>query len=316
MADGGSLRIVLIALGASVLIACAKFGAYLWTGSSAILSAAVYSLCAASCQTLLLCGRTRSDGQGDARQRFAYAKEMYFWSFVVAILLFAIGAGVAIYEGVSAVLAPRPIEAALISYIVLGGAAILQGSAMATAYCEARRRDVGAPLFSAVRVLKEPTLFAILLQMAAALAVILVASVGVLIASQLALAEADGAASILIGLILAYVAAFCAIEVGHLLTGQAATPEMRDGIRDIIVSTVGTADGVRRVNEIKTMQLGANAVLVAASVDFEDTRTAADVSAVTQALETAIRTQYPDVEAVFVEVQSRSKQPAIVETGR
>ncbi|MEL6871680.1 MAG: cation transporter, partial [Pseudomonadota bacterium] len=80
MADGGSLRIVLIALGASVLIACAKFGAYLWTGSSAILSAAVYSLCAASCQTLLLYGRTRSDGQGDARQRFAYAKEMYFWS--------------------------------------------------------------------------------------------------------------------------------------------------------------------------------------------------------------------------------------------
>ncbi|MEO1794486.1 MAG: cation diffusion facilitator family transporter [Pseudomonadota bacterium] len=311
MAGNGSTKIVLIAMGANFTIACAKFGAYLWTGSSAMLSEAVHSVADTSNQALLLFGQRRALRPADARHPFGYAKELYFWSFIVAILLFSIGAGVSLYEGVHKLTDPHPIRDAYVNYIVLGVAFVLEAYALYAAAVEFNRRHRGEPVFGALRASKDPSLFTILLEDAAALVGLTVAFFGVLIADVAGVPEADGIASIIIGLILAYVAAFIAIEVKGLLIGESATPAVRDGIRDIILRDIDLHGGIKAINEIKTLQLGATAILVTASVDFRDGASAADVKDMSHRLEVAIRTQYRDVTKFYLEIISADDYAAL-----
>ena len=310
MAASGSTHIVMIALAANGAIAVAKFVAFVWTGSSAMLSEAVHSVADTSNQGLLLYGQRRASKPADARHPFGYAKELYFWSFVVAILLFSLGAGDSIYEGVAKLADPHPLQSVFVNYIVLVIAAALEGYAISQAIREFNLRHRGEAVFSALRSSKDPALFTILLEDAAALTGLTVAFCGILIADVGGIPEADGIASILIGLVLAYVAVFIATEVKGLLVGEAATPAVRNGIRDIIVAHARQRGGINAINEIKTMQLGANAILVAASVDFDDRASARTVKDMTQALETEIRASYPDVTKLFIEVQSREGHQA------
>ena len=169
MAAHSSNNIVILALSANLAIACAKFTAYLWTGSSAMLSEAIHSVADTSNQGLLLYGTHRAKRPADARHPFGYARELYFWSFVVAILLFSLGAGFSIYEGFKKLYDPHPLTNPTINYIVLLVAMVLEGIALRAAVKEFNRRRAGAPALQALRRSKDPALFTIVLEDLAAM---------------------------------------------------------------------------------------------------------------------------------------------------
>ena len=315
MSAGGSTGVVIVALGCNLAIAASKFVAYTWTGSSAMLSEAIHSFVDTSNQALLMVGLKRSQRPPDARHPFGYSKELYFWSFIVAMILFSLGAGVAIYEGVEKILNPHPIENAYISYIVLAVAIFLEGISTWKAVTEFNKRRGRTGMVAALRHSKDPALFAIVLEDLAALAGLLVALIGIFLADRLGIAEADGVASILIGLILGTVAAFMSTEIRSLIVGEAATPAMRSGIRRLMREEVGAGKPIRAINEIRTMHLGPDDVLMAASVDFHDAGTVADVEATTARMEEAIKTKYPQVRNVFIEVQSEEQHARLVNLG-
>ncbi len=312
MAAGGSTRVVIIALTANFLIACAKFLAYLWTSSSAMLSEAIHSLVDTSNQALLLYGDRRSRRPPDATHPFGYARELFFWSFVVAILLFALGAGFSIYEGFEKLYHPHPITDPFVNYLVLATALVIEGFATAAAIREFNSRRGKKGVFRAMRDSKDPALITILLEDTAAISGLLIAFVGVFMAHVFDIQQADGVASIAIGCVLATVAIFLSIEVKSLLIGEAASPSVQARIREIIDREKASNGHIRAINEIATMQLGARDILVAASVDFDDTSTATHVKETTQRLETAIRTANPDVRKFFIEVQAADDHHAML----
>lgn len=315
MATGSSTRIVIIALAANLAIACAKFAGYLWTSSSAMLSEAIHSLVDTSNQALLLYGTKSSQRPADAQHPFGYARELYFWSFVVAILLFSLGAGISFYEGVEKLLNPHPITDPWVNYIILALALVIEGFATSAAIREFNSRRGTTRIVRALRDSKDPSLFTILLEDVAAISGLVVAFFGVLIAHVFEAPAADGIASLAIGCVLALVALFIAIEVKALLIGESAKPEVQRGIAKLILAEKMRNGHILAINEIRTMQLGARDILVAASVDFDDTTSAADVKAATQRLESEIRAAYPDVRKFFIEVQAAADHTAMLQTG-
>ena len=304
MAAHSSNHIVVLALGANLAIACAKFAAYMWTGSSAMLSEAIHSLADTSNQGLLLYGTHRANRPPDARHPFGYARELYFWSFVVAILLFSLGAGFSLYEGFKKLYHPHAITNPAINYVVLIIAMGLEGIALRAALREFNRRRGDAPALDALRRSKDPALFTIVLEDLAAMFGLVIAFVGVALSHLLGWHAADAIASIAIGLILATVATFIAIEVKALLIGEAAHDRVQAGVRAII-EDVDRSDGhIVGINEIRTLQMGPNAVLVAASVDFDDTTRAIHIKAATNTLERAIKEAFPEVANFYIEVEA------------
>lgn len=304
MAATGSTTVVLVALGANLGIAAAKFAAAMYTGSSAMLSESIHSLVDSGNQGLMLYGIKRSARPADDKHPFGYSKELYFWSFVVAILLFSLGAGISIYEGIDKLRHPHAIENVNIIYVVLGVAILLEGYASFKAYGEFNKRRRGRGLLTALRQSKDPSLFAILLEDFAAILGLIVAMIGVTIAHRLGYEQADGLASIVIGCILAGVAFFMAFEIKALIVGEAADIETQRGIMKIICSEHGSDKPIRAINEVRTMHLGPTDILVAASVDFQDGIAAEDVEAATARIETAIKSRYHDVRRLFLEAQS------------
>lgn len=308
MAAHGSKTVIYAALVGNALIAVTKFVAASLTGSSAMMSEGIHSLVDTGNQGLLLYGIRRASRPADARHPFGYGAELYFWAFVVAILIFAVGSGVSFYEGVSKILHPHPIESPVINYVVLTLALIFEGVAWTIAYRAFEKSRGKTGLIAAVRQSKDPTLFTVLFEDTAAMLGLIVAFVGVFVAATYDIGWADGAASIVIGVILALTAIFLAIETKGLLIGEAAAPEVVDTIRKIVLATP-TISGM---NELRTLHRGPEDILLALSVDFEDNLTAGKVEEAIQTLETAIRDQFPAVGRVFIEVQSRKGHQASV----
>lgn len=301
---GGSAKVVVVALACNLGIALAKFSAAAWTGSSAMLSEAIHSLVDTSNQALLLIGIRRSQRPADERHPFGYAKELYFWSFVVAILLFSLGAGVAIYEGAQKIIEPHPVVDPHVNFLVLGVAICLEAYSTRKALVEFNARRGGVPLISALRASKDPALFAVLLEDIAALSGLVIAGLGLLIAEWTGFAAADGFASIAIGLLLGAVAAFMSIEIRSLIVGEAAAPEVVSGIRDLLAAECGPQRTILAINEVRTMHLGPDDILVAASADFGDDETATSIEAATARVEQAVKAKFPAVRRFFLEVQS------------
>jgi cation diffusion facilitator family transporter len=303
---GGSKAVVLVALACNLGIAIAKFVAAGWTQSSAMLSEAIHSLVDTSNQGLLLLGMSRAKRAPDAQHPFGYGKEIYFWSFIVAMVLFALGSGVAIYEGIEKVLDPHPLHDVYVLYVVLAVAIALEGYSTWKAVGEfnSRRQPTELGFIAALRASKDPTLFAIVLEDLAALTGLTIALAGILAAHVGGYDNADGIASILIGLVLAGVAAFMTGEIKSLIVGEAASRDVQAGLRAIVESETGAEKPVRRINEIRTMHLGPDDVLVTASVDFHDGVSAKTVEDVTARLQSAIKSRYPEVRHLFIEVQS------------
>lgn len=300
MAASGSKKVVIAALVGNALIAVSKFAASLTTGSSAMFSEAVHSLVDTTNQALLLYGLKRAEKPADDLHPFGYGREVYFWAFVVAILIFGVGAGVSIYEGIKKLQDPTPVTNVLVNYIVLGAAFIFEAGAWWVAFKEFRRRKGSAGYFQAIRASKDPTVFTVLFEDTAAMAGIIVAFIGIALAQATGQAWLDGAASLVIGLILAAVAAFLAYECKGLLVGESARQSVIDGIRGLVATYAGQAS----VNELLTMHLGPEDVLVNISLDFADHLTSADVERLVSELEQRIKADHGEVTRVFIEAQS------------
>ena len=300
MAAGGSKTVVIAALIGNGLISVTKFGAAGLTGSSAMFSEAVHSLVDTGNQVLMLYGMKRAERPADETHPFGYGRELYFWAFVVAIMIFATGAGVSVYEGVHKLGAPEPIKDAYINYIVLGIAIVFESGAWYMAFREFRRRKGSRGYFRALQHSKDPSLFTVLMEDTAAMLGLLIALAGVYLAEALDMPELDGVASIVIGVILALIAAFLAYETKALLIGEAAAKPVLYGVRRLVAQE----GGIERVNEVLTMHMGPEDVLLNLSVDFRSGLTSDQVEAAITSLEQKIKREFSEITRVFVEAQA------------
>jgi len=300
MASSSSKKVVIAAFIGNFLIAITKFAAAAYTGSSAMFSEGVHSLVDTGNQALLLYGMRRAPRPADDRHPFGYGMEIFFWAFVVAILLFAVGAGVSIYEGVHKVLDPRPIRAPHVNYIVLLLAMAFEGVAWWIAFKEFNRTRRKRPWLQAIQESKDPSLVTVLLEDSAAMLGLFSAFVAILLSQLLDMPVLDGVASLVIGGILALAAALLAYETKALLIGEAADPAVLATAERIVLEE----RRIERINELRTMQLGPQDALLALSVDFRDDLSAGEVEDTISALEIRIKQACPVVTRIFIEVQS------------
>ena len=300
MSASGSKFIIYAALIGNALISVTKFAAALFTGSSAMLSEGIHSLVDTGNQVLLLYGLKRGAKPADAEFPFGHGKEIYFWSFVVAILIFAVGAGVSIYEGIHHLRHPVEMESAMINYIVLGAALIFEGVVWALAMREFTRAKGKWGYLEAVKKGKDPSLFVVVFEDSAAMLGLMVAFVGVLLSHEFGYWWADGGASIVIGLIVGGTAIWLAYETKSLLIGEAADPEQVEAMRVAITDF----PEVTRVNEVLTMHMGPDFVLANLSVDFEDSLDAGQLEQTIARMDQVIKDLCPAVKRVFIEAES------------
>ena len=300
MASHSSKTVIYAALGANLFIAVTKFAASFYTGSSAMLSEAVHSLVDSGNQGLLLMGLKRAAKPADDKHPFGYGTELYFWTFVVAILIFGVGAGVSIYEGVSKLNNPVPISDSYINYIVLSVAIVIEAGPWWIAFKAFRDEKGDRSYFEAIRESKDPTVFTILFEDSAAMVGLVVAMIGIFLAEYLGLPAFDGGASVVIGLVLAGTATLLAYECKGLLIGEAASP----GVRDAVAVLVDADPRVKHTNEVLTMHLGPADVLLTLSLDFEDGLSSEVVERAISELERAIKRDMPQIRRVFIEAQS------------
>ena len=300
MASSSTKHVVYAALGGNMLIAITKFGASLMTGSSAMLSEAVHSLVDTGNQTLLLYGIKRSGKPADEKHPFGYGMELYFWTFVVAILIFGLGAGVSIFEGIKKIQHPEVVTDTFVNYIVLGIALVFEAGAWFIAFKEFRGSQGKRGIIQTVRDSKDPTVFTVLFEDSAAMLGLFVAFAGIWLAEYLQLPVLDGVASVIIGIILAITASLLAYESKGLLVGEGADKEVVGVIREI----VNQENGIISINETLTMHMGPQDVLLNLSLDFSDNLSSPEVEAIISRLESKIKAEYPQIQRIFIEAQS------------
>jgi cation diffusion facilitator family transporter len=257
----GARKVVLAALAGNLAIAVTKFVAFAITGSSAILTEGIHSLVDTADQGLLLVGQARAARPATESHPFGYGMETYFWSFIVALMIFLVGGVVAVWQGVHEMQNPEPIAQPLVSVAVLSAAALFEGLSFRTAYREyraiVRGRDVR--LMGFLKGSKDPNVFATLLEDGAALAGLTIAACGVAASVSMHVLWADGAASVLIGLLLIAVAIFLANETRSLIAGEAAAPPIEAAVQDALAR----ADPHGQVTRLRTLHLGPQSILVA-----------------------------------------------------
>ena len=302
-AQTGSKFVVYAALAGNFAIALTKFVAAMLTGSSAMMSEGVHSLVDTGNQALLLYGLKRSQQPPDRIHPFGYGRELYFWSFIVAVLLFSLGAGVSFYEGLTHILHPEPATDLVTAYVVLGVAAVFEGTSWFLALREFRRTKGNRDYLDAIHESKDPSVFTVLFEDSAALLGILVAFLGISGASLLSMPALDGVASVGISLILAVAAILLARESKGLLMGEPAAPEMERSILKIARSD----EAVDHANGVVTVHLGPQQVFVGLSIDFRDELSGHDVELCVERLERAIADALPEVVSVFIKPQKRRK---------
>jgi cation diffusion facilitator family transporter len=300
MAAHGSMMVIYAALAGNAVIAATKFAAGWFTGSSAMLSEAIHSTVDTGNQLLLLHGLRRSARPPSPDHPFGHGLQLYFWAFIVAILIFGLGAGLSILEGINKVRHPHAIENAWVNYAVLALALVFEGAVWIVAFREFRKNKGSRGWLDAFRGSKDPAVFTVLLEDTAAMFGLLTAMVGVASSQALDMPVLDGVASIAIGVILAGTAAFLAYECQSLLTGEGVAPEVRESIRRLASAHAG----VVRLNEALTMHFGPRDVLVALSLDFDDVLPAGNVEVAVTEIERQIKAAHPEVTRVFVEAQS------------
>ena len=301
MSTSSSKKVIFVALAGNTLIAITKFIASYITGSSAMLSEGIHSLVDTGNQGLLLYGMKQAKKPASEEFPFGHGKEIYFWSFVVAIMVFALGSGVSLYGGIKHVIHPTHIESPLVNYIVLGLAILFEGVAFIYALKEFKQVKGQLTYFEAVKQGKDPSMFVVLFEDGAALLGLFVALIGVLLAELTGIAVFDGIASIIIGVILAVTAILLAIETKGLLIGESADPKIVKAIKDM----VDQIDPIERTNEVLTMHMGPNYILVNVSADFSSEASSDEVEGSIAELDKRIKKRFPDVRRIFVEAESR-----------
>jgi cation diffusion facilitator family transporter len=296
----GSKKVVYAALAGNLLVALTKLAAAWWTGSSAMLSEAFHSLVDTSNQALLLYGMAQAARPPDETHPVGYGRELYFWSFIVALLIFALGAGGSIVEGVDHILHPTAVTDPIVNYIVLGCAFVFEGSSWWIAREEFAAAKGRMGYYEAIRHSKDPPTFLVLFEDSAALIGLAIAFVGTALAQLLGNPLFDGLASIGIGILLAGAGFILARETKGLLIGESANPAVEQSILKVAVECPGIAGA----NGLITFQMGPRQVVVTLSVEFADELRTPEVETLVTALESRIRAAHPEVIVVFVKPQT------------
>jgi cation diffusion facilitator family transporter len=296
---------VYAAIGGNLAIAVTKFTAAAITGSSAMLAEGVHSLVDTGNGGLLLLGIRLSRRPPDEQHPLGYGHDLYFWTLLVAVLVFGLGGGVSVYEGILHCITPHAIGHPLANYIVLAIAAVFEGISWAFAWRAFRKTRGPHGLLTTIQRSKDPTTFMVLCEDSAALLGLLIAALGVWLGSALGKPWIDASASIAIGLLLAAVALLLIHESRHLLIGESARSAVVQGIHQIACAD----EAVVNVREPLTLQLAPEEILVALDVQFRPELSADEVAAATARIEHAIRERHPQVRHIFVESRSRL-QPA------
>jgi len=270
------------------------------TGSSAMLSEAIHSVADTGNEILLLYGLRQAKIPPDNEFPFGHGKEIYFWSFVVAIVLFAGGAGLSLFKGIDHLVSPVPVKHSYINYVVIGLALIFEGTSWYIALKAFAGKKGAWGYIQAVHRGKDPTYFIVLLEDSAAIAGLTVALAGIFFSQITGNPDYDAAAAVIIGLILAGTAILLASETKSLLIGESANKEVVQGIREIASS----CKEIKQVNEVLTMHMGPDFILVNISVDFVDPILATEVEVTVAGLDRTIKQSYPKVQRIFIEIET------------
>jgi cation diffusion facilitator family transporter len=305
MSSSGSRKVIFAALAGNLAIAVTKFAAAAYTGSSAMLSEAIHSSVDTGNQGLLLLGLKRAARPPDASHPFGHGMELYFWAFVVALLIFALGGAFSIYEGIHKVLQPEAVTDAWVNYVVLGLSILFEGYSFSVALHEFRQTHADEPFWQAIRASKDPGVFAVLLEDSAALAGLVVALLGVSLSQLLHMPALDGAASIVIGLLLVATAVFLARETLSLLTGESASRRSLTQVKALLAADRRVA----AVDEMLSMQLGPREVLLALTIDFREDLSGEEVESAAAELTLAVERMHPEITRLFMRPRRLPKAP-------
>jgi len=293
----GSTKAILAALVANVGIAIGKFIAFLLTGAASMLAESIHSVADSSNQGLLLLGGKRARRAADAQNPFGHGRERYFWSFIVALVLFTLGGAFALYEGVQKLIHPHEVNDIRIAVGVLVLAIFLEIYSFRTAIVESQRVKGDQTWWRFIRTSRSPELPVVLLEDAGALLGLILALAALLAASLTGNSDFDAYGTISIGVLLLVIAIFLMIEMKGLLIGETARPEVEAAIRRAVESS----PSVRGIIHMRTQHLGPEDILVGIKVDLEPHLDVAGVAAAINEAETAIRKAVPMVKIVCVE---------------
>ena len=297
MSAKGGTRAILAAFAANLGIAIAKFIGFLLTASASMLSESIHSTADAGNQGLLLLGQRRARRAPDDEHPFGYARERYFWSFVVALVLFSLGALFSLFEGIDKVRHPHEIDSVEVAFVILGVAILLEAFSFRTAIREARPHKGSSSWRSYIRHAREPELPVVLLEDLGALVGLMLAFGALVVAEITNDAVWDGIGTLCIGVLLAFIAIVLAIEMKGLLIGESAT---RDNVRLIKDAIVGSTDVLQLIH-LRTQHLGPEELLVGAKVQFRDDLDMSGLARAIDDTETRIRAVVPFARPMYIE---------------
>lgn len=302
MASGSIKKTILAAIIANLAIAVIKFIAAAITGSSAMLSEGIHSAVDTGNELLLLLGVRLSQKPADESHPFGYGQELYFWTLIVALFIFAIGGGMSIYEGINHIIYPVPLEDPFWNYVVLGLAVFFEGYSWTVALKELLATKSEENIWQAIRSSKDPTIFTILLEDSAALLGLAIAFAGIFFGHLLDNPYLDGVASILIGIILAMVAIFLVYESKGLLIGEGANPQTVASLKNITQAD----PAVKKVVRVLTLYFSPQEVLLNLEIQFQQNLSTEKLAVAVERLEKQIRQEHPEIKQIFVEAKSLS----------
>lgn len=302
--DDSSKKTVFAAMGANLAIAVTKLFAALFTGSSSMLAEGIHSIIDTANQGFLLIGLARAKKPANAKHPFGYSAEIYFWSFMVAIFIFALGSGFSMFEGIEKLLAAEesPIESPLVALVVLFLSFCFEGYSWSVAFKEFNEGRRGRGWFQDFTDMKDPSIFVVLFEDSAACIGVVIAAIGIGLSWATGIHMFDAIGSIVIGVLLGIVAILLAIEVKGLLIGEAAGPELGRFVRE----NIKDRREIIAINELRTLHLGPSDVLLTVSLDFRDDVVSQRIETIVSEIEMAVRDAFPIVRKVYVEVQSQT----------
>jgi cation diffusion facilitator family transporter len=285
------------AIAANTAIAVMKFIGAAATGSAAMLSEGIHSTVDTGNGLLLLVGMRLAERPPDEVHPFGHGKELYFWSLIVAVLIFGVGGGISIYEGVLHLLAPQPLQDPTWSYAILAGSFAFEGASFWVAIRQFRRSIDGTPFWQALRSSKDPTLYTVLAEDSAALAGLVAAGLGIWGSHRLNMPALDAGASIVIGVLLCAVATLLIHQSRRLLVGEAVDRDTARRIRGIAQAE----KTVHRAGWPLTMHLGPDDVLLALDIEFCRGTPAEELMRSVDRIETAVRREVPGIGRIYIE---------------
>jgi cation diffusion facilitator family transporter len=305
MAAGGSKFVIFASMAGNLAIAVTKFTASFVTGSAAMLSEGIHSLVDTSNGVLLLWGLRQSTLPADEQHPFGHGKELYFWTLIVAVMIFALGGGISVYEGVLHVSRAGPLSDPTVNYVVLALAFLFEGAAWWFALREFRRIKGPLGYLEAIRESKDPTTFTVLFEDSAAMLGLMAAGLGIYLSHALNIPQLDGVASIAIGALLCFVAIFLAYESKGLLIGEGVDRRTRAAIRKLVEAD----PDVFRLVRALSMHFGPSDVLLTLEIEFRPELSAGQAAAAIDRLDKGIRAAHPQIRHLFVEAQSLATRP-------